>query len=305
MLFFKNATWYRFTPDTDFSADKLEQALSAKPFTPCSRHEQKRTGWTSPTHGLTESPVFASTGYLLICLQVEERILPGSVVRDALNEKVEQIEHDEERKVFRKERAQLKEEVTFELLPRAFTRRKPTWALISAEHGFIVVDANRMAKAEALLSELREALGSLRVRLPEVQRSPGATLSSWIIDGSDIPTPFQLEQECELHDTLAEDAGVIKVKGQDLTSNEIRAHIEGGMEVTKLALCWEQQLRFILKDDLTLARLKLTDKYRDQQEEQSPEEELAALDADVTQLGLEFTRLIPQLLEAFGGEMER
>lgn len=305
MLWFKNAVWYRFTPDTDFDAEKLEQALLAKPFTPCSRHEQKRTGWTSPTYGLTESPVFASTGYLLVCLQQEERILPGSVVRDALNEKVEQIEAEEDRKVFRKERAQIKEEVTFELLPRAFTRRRPTHALVSAEHGWIAVDASSITKAEQLLSELREALGSLRVRLPEVQHSPGATLSGWVMGTHDLPSGIELEQECEIKDTLSEDGGVIKVKGQDLTSNEIRAHIEGGMEVSKLALCWEQQLRMVLHEDLTLHRLKLTDEYRDQLEEQAPEEELAALDADVTQLGLEYTRLFPQLLAAFGGELER
>lgn len=305
MLWFKNAVWYRFTPDTDFDAEKLEQALLAKPFTPCNRHEQKRTGWTSPTSGLTESPVFASNGYLLICLQQEERILPGSVVRDALNEKVEQIEQEEERKVYRKERATLKDEVTFELLPRAFTRRRPTHALVSAEHGWIAVDASSINKAEQLLSELREALGSLRVRLPEVQQSPGATLSGWIMGDPALPGGFELEQECELKDTLADEAGVIKVKGQDLTSNEIRAHIEGGMEVSKLALCWEQQLRTVLHDDLTLHRLRLTDEYRDQLEEQAPEEELAALDADVTQLGLEFTRLFPQVLAAFGGEQER
>lgn len=305
MLWFKNAVWYRFTADTDFDAEKLEQALLAKPFTPCNRHEQKRTGWTSPTYGLTESPVFASTGYLLVCLQQEERILPGSVVRDALNEKVEQIEQEEDRKVFRKERAQLKDEVTFELLPRAFTRRRPTHALISAEHGWIAVDASSITKAEQLLSELREALGSLRVRLPEVQHSPGATLSGWVMGSHELPAGIELEQECEIKDTLADESGVIKVKGQDLTSNEIRAHIEGGMEVSKLALCWEQQLRMVLHDDLTLHRLKLTDEYRDQLEEQAPEEELAALDADVTQLGLEYTRLFPQLLAAFGGELER
>lgn len=305
MLWFKNAVWYRFTADTDFDAEKLEQALLAKPFTPCNRHEQKRTGWTSPTYGLTESPVFASTGYLLVCLQQEERILPGSVVRDALNEKVEQIEQEEDRKVFRKERAQLKDEVTFELLPRAFTRRRPTHALISAEHGWIAVDASSITKAEQLLSELREALGSLRVRLPEVQHSPGATLSGWVMGSHELPAGIELEQECEIKDTLADESGVIKVKGQDLTSNEIRAHIEGGMEVSKLALCWEQQLRMVLHDDLTLHRLKLTDEYRDQLEEQAPEEELAALDADITQLGLEYTRLFPQLLAAFGGELER
>jgi len=305
MLWFKNAVWYRFTPDADFDAQRLEQALESKPFTPCNRHEQKRSGWTSPTYGLTDGPVFVSNGYLLICLQQEERILPGSVVRDALNEKVEKIEQEEDRKVYRTERAQLKDEVTFELLPRAFTRRRPTHALISPDQGWILVDASSLNRAEQLLSELREALGSLRVRLPEVKFSPSERMSGWVMGEPTPANGFELEQECELKDTLADESGVIRVKGQILTSDEIRAHIEGGMRVSRLALCWEQQLRLVLHDDLTLHRLKLTDEYRDQLEEQAPEEELAALDADVTQLGLEFTRLIPQLLAAFDGEQER
>ena len=92
MLWFKNAVWYRFSPDKDFNEHSLAQALESKPFTPCSRHELKRVGWSSPTAGLTDSPLFASNGYLLICLLQEERILPSSVVRDALNERVEKIE---------------------------------------------------------------------------------------------------------------------------------------------------------------------------------------------------------------------
>ncbi len=305
MLWFKNAVWYRFTPDNDFSSETLERALESKPFTPCSRHELKRVGWSSPTAGLTDSPVFTSNGYMLICLMQEERILPGSVVRDALNERVEKIEQEEGRKVYRKERATLKDEVTFELLPRAFTRRRPTHALISPEQGWILVDASSLTRAEQLLSELRDVLGSLRVRLPEVQHSPGATLSGWLNNEPHPPGGFELEQECELRDTLADEKGLIRIKGQDLTSDEIRAHLDGGMQVSRLALCWEEQIRFVLHDDLTLHRLRLTDEYRDQLAEQAPEEELAALDADVTQLGLEFTRLIPQLLAAFGGELER
>lgn len=304
MLWFKNAVWYRFTPDDTFGQESLEQALEGKPFTPCSRHELKRVGWSSPTAGLTDSPLFVSNGFMLICLQQEERILPSSVVRDALNERVEKIEQEEGRKVYRKERATLKDEVTFELLPRAFTRRRPTHALISPSQGWILVDASSLARAEQLLTELREALGSLRVRLPEVQHSPAATLSAWLRQDPPPPGGFALEQECELRDSLADEKGLIRIKGQELTCAEIIAHLESGMQVSRLALCWEEQIRFLLHEDLTLHRLRLTDEYRDQLAEQAPEEELAALDADVTQLGLEFTRLIPQLLKAFGGELE-
>ncbi|MBS98610.1 MAG: recombination-associated protein RdgC [Oceanospirillaceae bacterium] len=305
MLWFKNAIWYRFKPESDLTPERLQEALNSKPFSPCSRHELKRVGWTSPTSGLTDDPVFTSHGFMLICLQQEERILPSSVVRDALAERVEKIEQEESRKVFRKERAQLKDEVTFELLPRAFTRRRPCHALIAPQQGWIIVDASALTKAELLLSELRDALGSLRVHLPEVQISPAARMSNWLQGDPSLPSGFELEQECELRDTLTDEKGVIRAKGQLLTSPEIRAHIDNGMEVAKLALCWEEQLRFVLHDDLTLHRLRLTDEYRDQLEEQAPEEELAALDADLTQLGLELTRLLPQLLTAFGGELER
>ena len=84
MLWFKNAIWYRFKPESDLTPERLQEALNSKPFSPCSRHELKRVGWTSPTSGLTDDPVFTSHGFMLICLQQEERILPSSVVRDAL-----------------------------------------------------------------------------------------------------------------------------------------------------------------------------------------------------------------------------
>lgn len=304
MLWFKNAVWYRFNPDADFSAERLEQALQGSPFTPCNRHEQKRSGWGSPTAGLTESPLFVSNGFMLICLVQEEKILPSSVIKDALNERIAQIEKEEARKVYRKERATLKDEITFELLPRAFTRRRSCHALLAPHQGWIVVDASSPTRAEQLLSSLRETLGSLKVRLPEVQNSPQAEMSGWLMGERDVPSAFEIDEECELRDQYGEGA-VIKIKGQMLTSPEIQAHIEGGMQVARLALTWEEQISLLLHDDLTLHRLKLTEQYRDQLEENTPEEELAALDADVAQLGLEFTRLLPQLLNCFGGESER
>ena len=62
----------------------------------------------------------------MICARKEERILPSAVINEQLAEKVEEIEQAEARPVGRKERQQLKEELTTTLLPLAFTRSHNT-----------------------------------------------------------------------------------------------------------------------------------------------------------------------------------
>lgn len=83
-------------------------------------------------------------------------------MRDALKEKVDEIEAQQMRKVYKKERDQLKDEIVQTLLPRAFIRRSSTFAAIAPSLGLILVDSASAKKAEDLLSTLREALGSCR-----------------------------------------------------------------------------------------------------------------------------------------------
>ena len=79
----------------------------------------------------------ASQGFLLIATRKEERILPGSVVKDAVKEKVDEIEAEQMRKVYKKERDQIKDEIIQAFLPRAFIRKSGTFAAIDAERGLI------------------------------------------------------------------------------------------------------------------------------------------------------------------------
>ncbi|WP_410965022.1 recombination-associated protein RdgC, partial [Salmonella sp. SAL04286] len=89
-----------------------------------------------------------------------------------LKEKVDEIEAQQMRKVYKKERDQLKDEIVQTLLPRAFIRRSSTFAAIAPSLGLILVDSASAKKAEDLLSTLREALGSLPVRPLSVKVAP-------------------------------------------------------------------------------------------------------------------------------------
>ncbi len=299
-MWFKNLIFYRFNAPFDKDAQALESALAEHPFQPCGSQELSRSGWVAPCKGLPEQLVYSCAGYHLICVQKEDKILPSGVIRQSLEEKVEQIEQEQARKVYRRERTQLKDEIILDLLPRAFNKRQQTWALIAPQAGLMLVDASSHKSAEDLLSLLRNSLGSLPVVLPDVKQSPSAVMSHWLEQQQPLPTSLQLLDESELKDNLVE-GGVIRIKGQDLTSSEIVAHLEAGKRVTKLALEWDENLRFMLHEDLSVHRLKQTDQFRERQQDVA-DDELARFDADVAQLGLELSRLIPDLLNAFGGE---
>ena len=100
-MWFRNLLVYRLTQDIDFDTDKLQAALAAKPARPCASQELATYGFVAPFGKGEDAPlVHESQGFLLISARKEERILPGSVVKDAVKEKVDEIESEQMRKVY-------------------------------------------------------------------------------------------------------------------------------------------------------------------------------------------------------------
>ena len=176
-MWFRNLLVYRLTQDVPFDAEALEAALAAKAARPCASQELTTYGFIAPFGKGGDAPlVHVSGDFLLIAARKEERILPGSVVRDALKDKVDEIEAQQMRKVYKKERDQLKDEIVMSFLPRAFIRRSSTFAAIAPKLGLILVDSASAKKAVDLLSTLREAIGSLPVRPLTVKMAQGRQL---------------------------------------------------------------------------------------------------------------------------------
>ena len=303
-MWFKNLIFYKFTEQFTHSQEQLQEKLQEHAFSPCKSQELSRYGWSSPCKLLEQELVHEVQGFLMISSFKEEKILPGSVVKEMLSDKVSQIEHEQARKVYKKERDQLKDEIVLDLLPRAFSKYQKTFALIAPQQGWLVVDASSHKRAEELLSFLRGSLGSLPVALPDVQHSPSAIMSHWLENHAEIPQHFEILDECELRDNLVE-GGVIRIKGQQLEDDEFVAHLEAGKRVVKLSVEWDEQLKFVIQDDLSIKRLKLTEQLQEQLAEENSEDEIAEFDTNMVQMGLELTKLYPQLIDVFGGEADR
>jgi len=299
-MWFKNLQIYRFTRPFELNAETLEPLLKNLLFVPCGSQEMSKFGFVSPFGRESDLLVHEAQGQLLLCAKREDKLLPGPVVKEALQERIDQQEADQGRALKKKEKEALKEEVLMQLLPRAFTRTSQTHLWINAQDNYLVVDAGSAKKADDVLSLLRKAIGSLPVVPLSLADPAEITMTEWLNAGA-APGSFVLEEEAELRSAL-EHGGIIRCKQQDLTSDEIKAHLLADKLVTKLALNWAETVSFVLGDDLGIKRLKFSEELREQNDDVVSEDKAARLDADFSLMTGELGRFIPELITALGGE---
>ena len=298
-MWFKNIRFYRFTNPLDLSFEALEQKLSEHAFRSGTTFDRARTGWVSPVGGEHEALTHSVGDYVMFCARKDEKLLPASVVNDALAEKVAEIEQKQARKITRKEKAQLKDDVIAALLPRAFSRTRRIHAYLAPKDNLLIINTSSASVAEDLSVLLRDSLGSLPIALPDVQHAPSDVMTRWLVKQK-ATDKFVINQDCELFNPL-EDSNVIRCKGQDLGSDEIKSHLDAGKQVKKLGVVWNDTLSCVLAADLSITRLKFEDMILERAQEADAESEAQQFDQDFAIMTLEVSRFLKSFLAAFGG----
>lgn len=296
-MWFKNIYIFAFTQSFTTSKKELEMQLSEHSFTPCASTEMSHFGWVNALGKHGHSISHEVSGNTLICARKEEKILPAPVIKEMLEEKIDQLEAEQGRSATKKEKEQFKEDIIFELLPRAFSRIVDTRAYICPEQNFIVVDASSRGKAEDLLALLRKSLGTLPVTTPALERDSDEVMTEWLVE-SNLGTNFRLGMEAEFN-ALGDDAATVRVKNQDLAGEEVKAHLDADKYVTKVALEFDSSMSFILADDLSIKRIKFFDVIHEQNDDIDSDDIVAKLDADFLLMAGELNRMINSLLTEF------
>jgi recombination associated protein RdgC len=297
-MWFRNLLLYRLADGFKIDPRDLGDALASRPFRPCGGLDSHSSGWVPPAGSEATELVHAANGRLMVCLRREDRLLPAAVVREAVDERAAQISEREGRPVGRKERAQLRDEIVVDLLPRAFTRSRRHYAYIDPGLGLVVVDSSSTKQAEELLSVLRETLGSLPVRPIAVQRPPSAVLTRWLEKRP--PRGLTLADECELREPVDQGA-IVRGRRLDLAAGGVDPHLDNGMQVSRVAIEWQERIGCVVCDDLGIRRLRFLDLVMNEATEIDTDDALARFDADFALMGMELARFIPALLDAFGG----
>ena len=298
-MWFRNLQLYRLPSQWDMTADRLSEQLARLVFQPCGSQDLATQGWSAPLH---DALVHSIGGQWMIALGVEQRLLPGSVVKQVAEEKTEEIEAQQGFKPGRKQMKEIKEAVMQELLPRAFTRRRKVYAWIDPQAGYLAVDASSRTAAEPLIECLHKALDELPLKLLNTEHSPGGAMTGWLA-GNEAPAGFSIDLDCELR-AVTDEASAVRYVRHSLEGEEIREHIAAGKQVSKLALTFDDKVSFLLTDKFEIKRIQPLDTLTDNSEHADVTTREEQFDADFALMTGELRRLIPALLDALGGEVD-
>jgi len=296
---FKNLIAYRLAADFQVDGEQLAAQLDAGRFAPCGATEALSAGWVSPRGEPGAALLENIDGHLLLRLRIEKRVLPGSVVRDRVEELADAIERETARRPGRKQRRDLKDQATLELLPKAFTTHVHLNVWISPAQGLLMVDAGSIGRADDVITLLIRAEPKLSLHLLQTAESPAACMAAWLMDGVP-PKDFVIDRDCEVK-AADEIKAAVRYARHNLDTDEVKKHLVAGKMPTRLAMTWKERVSFTLTDTMQIKGIKFLDVVFDGRDKPAKDE---AFDVDAALAIGELAQLIPNLLDAHGGDLD-
>lgn len=286
------------------SLGTMEEALAASKFVPCGPSQDKSVGWVAPRGEQHGALVESVNGQRILKLMIETKSVPASAIKKKVDEACEHIEQTTARNPGRKERKELKEDAYLALLPAAFPRQSAVLVWIDLENKLLLTDASNQGREDEAITALVRSFDGLTLALLQTNMAPATAMACWLQDGgkltSDDRFGFDIGRACEL-ESGDEEKAVVKFKNHNLDTDEVKKHITDGKLPTRLALEYDGRIALTLGQTMRLTGIKyLEGIFKDGG---TADEKNEGFDADVALATSELQRLIPNLIEALGGEL--
>jgi recombination associated protein RdgC len=292
MMWFRQLQLYQYTNTTAFTQASLLERLEPLAFNPCPPSMLYTMGWVSPVDEDDAPLIRAFNGYMMLCLQIEEKILPATVIRKELADKVKQIELAEGRKLRQSEKNTLKDEIIINLVPRAFSRFTKIFGYLDTKKHWLILSTTNTKKADFFISMLKKCIAGEFTAL-EIKELP-STMTRWLTT-QEYPRNLSVEKACLLRDPNQTNR-VIRCQQQDLFAPSIQALLKDGCEVMQIALCWQDRVNFVVSNDFTLRSLSFQEEIISAVKDLEAETKQQQFDADFLLMTETFTALINDLL---------
>ncbi len=296
--FFRNALVYRLEPGWDVDADALDEQLARLRFAPGTSVQSQSVGWVPALeHGRLAHGV---GGQFLLTLRAEKKLLPASVVSQFARARAQELEERQGYKPGRRQLREIKEAVTEELIPKAFSIFRDTRVWIDPAGGWLAIDTGSPARAEEVIGILSKSLDPFPLRPLQVRSSPAAAMTGWLA-ADEPPAGFAIDQDAELQ-ASGESRAAVRFLRESIDVADVRRHVAAGKRCTRLALTWNDRVSFVLTESLALKRITPLDVLKEGEDEAADAAE--RFDSDFALMAGELARLLGDLVEALGGEVE-
>jgi recombination associated protein RdgC len=296
---FKNIRIYAIASPLTQDLASAQEAMEPARFTECGASQEKSIGWVEP-RGIAHGALIESiNGQWLLKLQSEAKILPGSVVKSHVDKKCVDIEQSTGRKPGKREKREITEEARMELLSKAFTKQATHLIWIDKENNRIIINAGSQGAADMITTILVKTFEGLALRLIETKQTPSSSMAMWL-NSQEMPSSFTADRDCVLK-ACDESKSSVRYAKHPLDIEEVQVHIQKGKIPTQLSMTWDSRVSFVLTDTGLIKKLEFLETCFESDRKESAD----AFDADAAIATGELSKLIPDLIDALGGEVEQ
>lgn len=292
-----NLCIYRLDFDKIAGIDKAA-ALADHTFEPCGPTVPHRIGFMQAFKPDGYYSVLHDVGFgYFMRLRDQRRILPSYVVAEELQKQIDQREAAEGRKLGKKEKARLKDEVVFSLMPRAFTKTRDYLMLALPEQQLLIVAAPSFTTAEMCLNALRLALCQLPVQRLSFSAPIGEKLAT-MVERDRIGDRFDFGDRFDITDGESS----IKASGLECQNDAVLHGLSWGV-LKRAAMKFDgggpHACEFSVLSDGRIAGFKLAERVINEVQA-SAEDVDAALESEYFIVAKTLSEMVPRLLSMLG-----
>ena len=231
----------------------------------------------------------------LLRLRSQSRVLPAAAIREELETRVEEFRQRMQEPPGTREKRRMKAEARDELLPKALLKSDRTWGYVDLKNSILGIDSAQNAAAERFVRRLQAAIDGFNANPLQFSRPADEFLTKVFFD--DAPAQFSLGRECRMQDP-GDPRSVVRWTDFDLEDQAIRNHVANGMQLTHVAIVYDNLLSCVMDNNGALSKIRFVGDEDDGGEYSDP---LARLDAEFVLVTGTLRRLHGDLKKTLGG----
>jgi len=293
-MWFKNIKLFQLPVEFKIDDADLEEKLNQFEFKPCGSATPQSIGWTPVIDQEGAPLVHGAMGFKMICMKIEEKVLPATVVREYTDDRVKEVEALDDRKLSKREKASIKDQMYFTLIQQAFCRSSKIYAYFDVTQNWLIVNCANSKKLELFVTHLKKALPAIELITPETCNIP-KLMTRWLLT-EEYPDSFMVEKNAVLED-FNDVKRVIRVKNQDLFNESIQDFLKDGCVPKQINLTWFDRITFNLNHDMTLTGLKYDDAVVEAGDDGETETAADRFDADFLIMTGALQQMLKEVLE--------
>ncbi|WP_203368640.1 recombination-associated protein RdgC [Cysteiniphilum marinum] len=253
-----------FKLNTEIDRVSLNQALTTHIFQPCTTATPSTHGFIAP-FAHSEDLAYELNNCLIFAFKIESKVIPASALKKEVAARVAKIEEVENRDLSKKEKDAIKEDAYQALVAKALTREEVINGYFDLTANLLLIGTASTRKAELVTVALRKALGSLKINVFETG-ALSQSMHDWVIN-SNLPTGLDFTGNGKVESTIEGDIkSTVIIKKDEFVGEEI-IDLVANRQVKELGLTFNNQLSFMLSDELLIKEIKFTREFKDKADE--------------------------------------